>query len=312
MVELPVIRENPKQLVYEIRNRGSVTLPEEARKAHRVLVDIEIISVTRTQYQNLQYNLPQGDYCNVTYWAGASISQTRKVKYPSERLLDWVNIEAGIVYQLGITGAGIIQAIINLANAMGYANVNVPPREPQVWGLPISHLKFVAPPDTQFRITIQWYPFVDAPNVAEPNPDLDDPAEGEDEYPSPRRNPASDPWEGNNVASPLPADRDIRDAVLEGSDTSGYYTRAIVTFTGYTNPQVHRDSVVLVEDVGLFEGIIDASEFAYVCRREATTQAAGTFCNLWDIRYKGNTVKSIEVSLVDAPVVTVTIIPPIS
>lgn len=211
MPELPVVRETPEQISFEIRNRGGVTIPEEARKAHRLLVDIEILSVTRTQYLNLQYNLPQGDYCNVTYWAGASISQTRKVKYVSERLIDWVNIEAGMAYHASLIGQTIIQTIVNLATALGYGSVELPRRPPNVWGYPISHLKFVAPPDTQFRVTIQWYPFVDVEGVSEPDPDLDDPASGEDEYPSPRNNPRNDPWRDNNEASPLDPERDERD-----------------------------------------------------------------------------------------------------
>lgn len=211
MVILPVIRETPLQVSYQIRNRGSFTIPEAARKAHRLLIDLEVVSVTRNQYQNLMYNLPQGDYCNVTYWAGASIMKTRKVKYASERLIDWVNVEAGLAFNVGLATASVLFTLDNLAVALNLIPVQLDRRPPVVWGYPISHLKVVCPPETQIKLTCQWYPFPELGDFSSPDPDLDDPAEGEDEYPSPVRNPMSDPWEGNSPASVPQQERDTRD-----------------------------------------------------------------------------------------------------
>lgn len=205
------IPETPEQEVVEFRNTASYTIPEAARKAHRLLLDLEIISVTRTQYVNLQYNLPQGEYANVTFWNGASISRTEKIKYPSQRLIDWVNVEAGISNIVGGTGYVILQTLEQMAIALGLVPVEGDRSSPNTWGYPVSHLKIVAYPDTQFRLTCQWYPFVDYPNVEETNPDLDDPAQGENEYPSPRRNPPDDPWKDNDPASPPDPQRDARD-----------------------------------------------------------------------------------------------------
>lgn len=211
MTALPAARETPVQEVVEFRNEGAYTIPVEARKAHRVLIDIEIISVTRTQYQNFQYNLPQGDYCNVTYWAGASIVNTRKVKYVSERLLDWVNLEASIANSISQAGFVINTNMIAFAATLGSLLIPTPYADITTWGLNISHLKFVCPEDTQVRITCQWYPFLDFQGAAKADPDLDDPAEGEDEYPSPRRNPRDDPWKDNNPPSSPDPNRDSRD-----------------------------------------------------------------------------------------------------
>jgi hypothetical protein len=212
MAILPVLREVPVQEVVEIRNTGSYTIPEAARKAHRLLIDVEIVSVTRTQYLNLQYNLPQGDYCNVTYWCGASIIRTEKVKYASTRLIDWVNIEGSIAQQLGILGRVIVVTIGSLGLALGAPPIEGDRRAYSTWGFNVSHLKFVCPPGTQIRVTCQWYPFRDLDNIEEPDADLDDPANGEDEYPSPRRNPSDDPWDGNAVSSGPDPLRDPRDS----------------------------------------------------------------------------------------------------
>jgi hypothetical protein len=211
MPVVPSTPEIPEQEVVEIRNQGSYTIPQAARKAHRLLLDVEVISVTRNQYLNLQYNLPQGEYGNVTYWNGASISRTEKIKYPSQRLIDWVNIEAGIANIVGGTGYVILQTLREMAIALGLIPVEGDRSAPNTWGYPVSHLKFVCYPDTQIRITCQWYPFVDYPEVEETDPDLDDPASGEDEYPSPRRNPRDDPWKDNNPPTGPDPNRDERD-----------------------------------------------------------------------------------------------------
>lgn len=211
MATLPVVRETPVQESVEIRNRGAYTIPEEARKAHRVLVDVEVISVTRTQYKNFMYNSPQGDYANVTLFNGASIKDTIKVKYPSQRLIDFVNIEGGICQMTALSCLAVSETVANLATAMGIVPVLGDNREINVWGLLISHLKIVCPEDTQVRITCQWYPFVHIPGVGDVNPDLDDPADGEPEYNEPRRNPVSDPWIGNPDGTARDPGRDPRD-----------------------------------------------------------------------------------------------------
>jgi len=211
MAILPVIRETPVQEVVEIRNRGSYTIPEQARKAHRLLVDIEVISVTRNQYQNFNYNLPQGDYCNVTFWSGASINRTEKVKYPSQRLIDWVNIEASNAFNAGLAAEVVNRTVGALGLALGFPAIRGDRRPPNVWGFMTSHLKFVCPPDTQIRVTCQWYPFPNIEDFEEPDADLDDPAKDEPEYPKPRENPRSDPWKDNDPASPPDQARDPRD-----------------------------------------------------------------------------------------------------
>lgn len=211
MAILPVIRENPVQEVVEIRNRGSYTIPEEARKAHRLLVDVEVISVTRNQYTNLNYNLPQGEYGNVTYWSGASINRTEKIKYPSMRLIDWVNVEASAAFNAGLAADVPNRSVGALGLALGFPAIRGDRRAPIVWGYLTSHLKFVLYPHTQIRLTCQWYPWPDIEEFEEPDPDLDDPASGEDEYPAPRRNPPDDPWNGNAPSSGIDESRDPRD-----------------------------------------------------------------------------------------------------
>lgn len=245
---IPATPEIPQQEVVELRNRGSYTIPSVARKAHRLLVDIEVVSVTRNQYQNFQYNLPQGDYCNVTFWSGASIVRTEKVKYPSQRLIDWVNVEASLANIIGLTGSIIVLTIGALAVALGLAPVEGDRKSPNTWGYPISHLKFVCPPDTQIRITCQWYPFNDDAEVEEGTSDLDDPAEGEDEYPSPRRNPRDDPWDGNAASSgadPLRDPRDFDDAnepPPPGSDSvAGKLYKVMIQYGGALGNDLEED-----------------------------------------------------------------------
>ena len=75
----------------------------------------------------------------------------------------------------------------------------------------VSHLKFFCPPDTQIRVTSQRYPVVEFDGAADADPDLDDPASGEDEYPSPRKNPPGDPWKDNEPPSAKDPERDARD-----------------------------------------------------------------------------------------------------
>lgn len=211
MAVLPVIRESPVQEVVQIRNKGSYTIPEEARKAHRLLVDIRILSVTRNQYSNLMYNLPQGEYGNCTYWSGAAINDTRKIKYPNERLIDWVNVEASAAFNAGLAAEVPNRSVGALGLAMGFPVVKGDRRPPIVWGFLTSHLKFVLYPDTQLELICQWYPWPDIDEFEEPDPDLDDPASGEDEYPSPKRNPRDEPWEGNPPSSGIDGSRDPRD-----------------------------------------------------------------------------------------------------
>ncbi len=231
MPVVPGTPETPVQEVVNIRNKGAYTIPEAARRSHRLLVDVEVISVTRNQYTNLMYNLPQGEFGNVTYWSGASIARTEKIKYPSQRLLDWVNVEAGLANIVGGTGYVILFTLRQMAIALGLVPVEGNRSPPNTWGYPISHLKFVLYPDTQIRITCQWYPFVNYPEVEETEPDLDDPASGEDEYPSPRQNPIGDPWNGNEYPTDPDSDRDSRDyspenssdEYLEGNSGPGVY-----------------------------------------------------------------------------------------
>lgn len=205
-------RETPVQETVEIRNKGSYTIPLAARRAHRCLIDVEIISVTRPQYYNFLYNLPQGDYANFTLWSGASIRETVKIKYPAQRILDWVNIEAGMQHSAALVAAGVGRSLNNLAVQLGFIPFPLPNSPDPSWGLLISHVKVVCPEDTQLRITCQWYPFIAREDVATPDPDLDDPAEGEDEYPEPKKNPVGDPWQGNPDPSGPDPNRDPRDS----------------------------------------------------------------------------------------------------
>lgn len=211
MAILPVIRESPVQETVQIRNKGSYTIPEEARKAHRLLVDVVVVSVTRNQYGNLNYNLPQGEYGNVTFWSGASINRTEKIKYPTMRLIDWVNVEASVAFQCALNAKAVNTTVGALGLAMGYPSVEGDRRPPTVWGYLTSHLKFVLYPDTQMQVICQWWPWPDAEGIEEPDPDLDDPASGEDEYPEPKRNPKDEPWDGNPPSSGLDQSRDPRD-----------------------------------------------------------------------------------------------------
>src|SRR5687767_5059583 len=152
MAVIDAIPEVPVQKSEIIRNKGSFTIPLEARQAHRLVVDIEIESVVRNQYLNFQYNMPQGDYCNVTYWGGDAVVETRKVKYPKERLLDWVNIEASVL----LNGANdVLVTNLNMktiALAQGIILCETNYYRPFCWAYPVSHLKFVSPPGTQFKV----------------------------------------------------------------------------------------------------------------------------------------------------------------
>lgn len=212
MAIIDAIPEVPQQQSAIIRNKGSFTIPEVARQAHRMVVDIEIQSVTRNQYFNLQYNMPQGDYCNVTYWHGKAIAETRKVKYPVERLIDWVNLEASLLI---FAANNVLVTNINMktiATAQGILLGETDFIRPASWAHPCSHLKFVAPPDTQFKVTCTWWPFELPPlPIAAPEPNTAQPPGGGDEYKSPQRNPNDDPWDGNAPPTGPDPNRDPRD-----------------------------------------------------------------------------------------------------
>lgn len=211
MAQLPAIPESYLQVSAEIRNKGSFTIPIEARKAHRLIVDVEVVSVTRNQYLNFMYNLPQGDYCNVTHWAGSAISRTDKVKYPYQRLIDWVNIEGGGILNAVGVGVVIIDTLISLGVALGLQVEETDGRAQPVWGYPTTHLKFVCPPQTQIRVTCTWYPFETVEGENDIDPQTEEPTGGGDEYGSPVENPPDDPWDGNNPASAPDPNRDPRD-----------------------------------------------------------------------------------------------------
>lgn len=235
MVTFPPIRESPLELSFQIRNKGSFTIPFEARQAHRLALDIEVVSVTRTQYQNFLYNLPQGDYCNVTLWSGSTIRETIKVKYPSQRLLDWVNIEGGVYQSTALSCKSVLTTLRSLGAAMGYPSVAGDNQMPPIWGYPITHVKVVCPEDTQIKLTCQWWPFVSLPEIADVLPDLDEPSEGDSEYPSPSRNPANDPWKENAPPSLPDSNRDERDYSPENypsTEPTEYQFKVPVSYTG--------------------------------------------------------------------------------
>lgn len=213
---LPAPLEVPQQDSVEIRNRGSYTIPEDARKAHRLNLTVEIISVTRNQYGNFNYNPTQGDYCNVTYFVKDAPLKTRKVKYPKEVLIEWLNLEASIL------NAGASDVLVTATNmrtiaiAQGILLGEFPFTRPFTWAYPVTHLKFVCPPDTQVRIVCTWWPFEYPPfEFAQSEPNTGSPPGGSNEYSSPRQNSSGEPWEGNDDASspdPLRDPRDFDDA----------------------------------------------------------------------------------------------------
>lgn len=239
MPVIPPTPESPVQEVVNIRNSGSYTIPEEARKAHRLLIDVEVISVTRNQYSNLMYIPNQGEYGNVTFFSGASLVRDMKLKFPAQRLIDWVNLEASIADMVGRAGFVIILTLRSMAIALGLVPFEGDRQSPNTWGYPITHIKFKTYPDTQIRVTCQWYPFVPFSETEPPTSDLDDPANGEDEYPYPRRNPREDPWNGNADSSGIDESRDPRDfdeanepappPPLGDDCTRDYFIQAFVT-----------------------------------------------------------------------------------
>lgn len=204
--------EIPVQESVQIRNGGSYTLPLAARKAHRLNLTVEIISVTRNQYTNLMYNPPQGEYCNVTYWVGDAVKETRKVKYPKEVLIEWLNLEKSIVAQAASDVLVTATNMRTIALAQGVILGETPFTRPFVWAYPVTHLKFIGYPDTQMKVTCTWWDFEYPPfEFAEPDPNTADPPGGNDEYKKPKRNPNDEPWEGNAPASPPDPSRDPRD-----------------------------------------------------------------------------------------------------
>lgn len=223
MVQLPASPESFLQVSYQIRNKGSFTIPDEARKSHRLILDIEVVSVTRTQYQNFLYNMPQGDYCNVTFWSGSAISRTEKIKYPSQRLIDWINIEASLCLNAAGVGVTIIETIKSLGAALELTVTETDGQSQAVWGYPITHVKVVCPEDTQILLTCTWYPFETTPLVNDIEPQIEEPSDSEDEYKSPSRNPSSNPWAENAPASLPQPDRDIRDYPFQDPDEGIFF-----------------------------------------------------------------------------------------
>lgn len=202
----------PQQETIQIRNKGSFTIPEEARKAHRLNLTVEIISVTRNQYGNFNYNPTQGDYCNVTYFVGDSPIETRKVKYAKETLLEWLNFETSIIN--AVNSAVLVTAtnMKTIALAQGILLGELPFTRTFTWAYPVTHLKFVCPPNTQIKVTCTWWPF-EYPDFefAESEPNTATPPGGGNEYRNPRQNNNSEPWDGNPGASAPDPDRDERD-----------------------------------------------------------------------------------------------------
>ena len=204
--------EIPVQESVQIRNRGSYTLPDAARKAHRLNLTVEIISVTRNQYNNLNYNPMQGDYCNVTYFVGDAVKETRKVKYPNEVLIEWLNFETSIINAISSSVLVTATNMRTIALAQGILLGENPFTRTFTWAYPVTHVKFVCPPDTQIKVTCTWWPF-EYPDFefAESEPNTATPPGGGDEYRNPRRNPMDEPWDGNADSSGIDESRDPRD-----------------------------------------------------------------------------------------------------
>lgn len=210
-VKLPVVPEAWVEETVEIRNRGAYTIPNEARKAHRCTIDVEVVSVTREQFKNLMYNLPQGNYLNVTAFNGAAICDTIVIRYPTQRLLDWVNIEASVQYSVARSVRSTYSFFELIMQQLSINYGLLPSRPDNSWGLPWSHLKFVAPPDTQVRVRCRWYLFNEDPDVANPDPQTGDAQEGKDEYREPSQNSPNSPFSGNPPATERDTNRDPRD-----------------------------------------------------------------------------------------------------
>jgi len=84
----PFIKEE-REVQY--RDQGSVVLTDRERSAARLIVTIDILSVTVEEYRNDRYVPPDGFYGYMTFFRGAAVWRKMSVDFPKQRVWDEIN-----------------------------------------------------------------------------------------------------------------------------------------------------------------------------------------------------------------------------
>lgn len=192
------------------REQGSIRFTDEQRAAYRMILDVEIISYVREEYANLKSLPRNGFWGYATTFHGSSPLQLVKVEFARQRLLDVIRQD---ILNAGLTVTShlqIISSLANLGDALSLGPIVSPWFTPTVLANPETVVKFKTQPLTQFTFKLYWLPF--EPGTVEALLfNSEDPTDGGDEYPEPRRNLPGDPWANNPIPSPFNPDSDDRD-----------------------------------------------------------------------------------------------------
>lgn len=192
------------------REQGSIRFTDEQRAAYRMILDVEIISFVKEEYANLKSLPRNGFWGYATVFHGSSPIKLLKVEFAKQRLLDVIRQD---ILNTGLTVTSHLQtvsSIANLAEALSLDPVVSPWATPTVLANPETVVKFKSQPLTQFVFKLYWLPF-EAGTVEALLFNSEDPTDGGNEYPEPRRNLPGDPWANNPIPSPFDPDSDDRD-----------------------------------------------------------------------------------------------------
>lgn len=200
----------------QYREQGSYRFSEEQRNAYILIFTIQVLSFVNEPYASFK-TLPQnGFWGKATIFYGAEVIRTVPMEYAKQRFIHVIardNLNAALIgASLATVQSGLIAVAIVAGGSIGAQPLNLP----DVSGFPETVIKFRGLPLAQYQFTCYWQP--QQSGFAEfIEPFAEDPTDGDDEYPEPRRNSADDPYANNAPSSPFDPDSDPRDFVPIGS-----------------------------------------------------------------------------------------------
>lgn len=281
-----------------IENYGVLKLLPPERGATNLIVLCDVIQLPFSEYSNLKSNPTRSHYGYVCFMSGEYVLDVKDIQFRRQILVDRDRHLVQLAWQEYCNSKTIAQEL--------GAPAPDTPVEYSIWLC--DELRFKLEPGVVINVFKSHIPPITCGSGGILEPDYSPEAPGlppQPTSPPPKGTPDADkiplssPYEGVNDGG----NTYVRGYNPDGSpsDPTKGETKIYVDINAYTNPQVNNETVQFPDLVETLPGYATAQGYSYVCKREGTTEYAGTFCNLWDVVKGGSVKKTIEVSLVSAP-----------
>lgn len=281
-----------------IENYGVMKLLPPERGSINLIVLCDVIQLPYSEYVNRKSNPDKGHYGYVSFMCGEYVIDIKDIQFRRQVIVDRERYVVQLAWQ----------EFCNSKTIAGQLGAPLPDTsvEYPIWLC--DELRFKLEPGVVINVFKSHVPPITCPGsgIVEPDysPEAPNLPPGAVQPPPPntpdsQKIPLSSPYEGVNDAG----NTYVRGYNPDGSpsDPTKGQTKIYVDINAYGNPQVDNSAVQFPDLVETLPGYATAEGYSYVCKRQATTQPVGTFCNLWDVVKGGSVKKTIEVSLVSAP-----------